>query len=281
MLPGGPAGKSGDRYEAHWTVYQLLRVLREEVDSIRLEPPGTEFQGFEFWVKCSQGPEYHQVKRQQTGRAGWTLRNLAREGVLQNFSEKLGSSEQAKCFFVSTQDARQLRELAERSQVAISLEEFKRSCLSDKASDDFDKLTEAWSTTEDIAFRWLQRVEVQQIPESTLRRLVDCQLTRLVTDPSKAQQALFQFVFDQIHKNLNVSELWNFLDNEGFQRTNWAQDNTVLFNLDQANARYRRSLETDLICHQLIPRRETQTLLESVQFRRAADSSGHRDRRQR
>ena len=264
MLPGGAAGKAGIRYEAHWTVLQLLRVLGEKADSIRLESPGAESQGFEFWIKCSEGAEYHQVKRQQTGRAGWTLRDLEKKRVLQDFSEKLGSSEQAKCFFVSTQNARQLKELAERSRAATSLEEFRKICLTEKSSDDFEKLIEIWSVTADIAFRRLRHVEVEQISESTLRQLVDCQLALLVTDPSKAEQALFQFVFDQIHKNLTAAELWKFLDNKGFQRTNWAQNNTVLANLEQANARYKRSLERELICQQLILRSETQRLLERL-----------------
>jgi len=48
-LPGGPSDKAGNRYEARWTVACMARVLRGEYDSIRLEPPGPEGQGIEFW----------------------------------------------------------------------------------------------------------------------------------------------------------------------------------------------------------------------------------------
>ena len=86
-LPGGPAEKFGNRYEGRWTVACLLDVLDERADSIRLEPPGPEEQGFEFWLTKQDVHEYHQVKRQHsTGR--WTLPTLAQGGVLANFITK-------------------------------------------------------------------------------------------------------------------------------------------------------------------------------------------------
>ena len=45
-LPGGAAEKFGNRYEGRWTVARLLDVMDEKADSIRLEPPGPEEQGF-------------------------------------------------------------------------------------------------------------------------------------------------------------------------------------------------------------------------------------------
>ena len=71
-LPGGAAEKFGNRYEGRWTVACLLDVMDEKADSIRLEPPEPEGQGFEFWATKQGVRECHQVKRQHfTGR--WTL----------------------------------------------------------------------------------------------------------------------------------------------------------------------------------------------------------------
>ena len=41
-LPGGPAAKLGHRYEMWWTLSELVRMLRGETDSLRLEPPGED-----------------------------------------------------------------------------------------------------------------------------------------------------------------------------------------------------------------------------------------------
>ena len=55
-LPGGAAEKFGNRYERRWTVACLLDVMDEKADSIRLEPPEPEGQGFEFWIRETRCP---------------------------------------------------------------------------------------------------------------------------------------------------------------------------------------------------------------------------------
>ena len=65
-LPGGAAEKFGNRYEGRWTVACLLDVMDERADSIWLEPPEPEGQGFEFWFTKQGIREYHQVKRQHS-----------------------------------------------------------------------------------------------------------------------------------------------------------------------------------------------------------------------
>jgi len=39
-LSGGSADKLGSRYELWWTVSELVRMLHEQADSIRIEDPG-------------------------------------------------------------------------------------------------------------------------------------------------------------------------------------------------------------------------------------------------
>ena len=84
-LPGGAAEKFGNRYEGRWTVACLLDVMDDKADSIRLEPPGPEEQGFEFWTTKQGIKKYYQVKRQHFI-GHWTLHTLAKEGVLANFT---------------------------------------------------------------------------------------------------------------------------------------------------------------------------------------------------
>ncbi len=113
-LPGGPADKFGNRYEGRWTVSCLAEILDERADSIRLEPPGPEGEGVEFWLRKGDIKEYHQVKRQQGSRNHWSISDLERNDVLQTFSKKL-SDEKACCVFVST-NATELDELCKRAK---------------------------------------------------------------------------------------------------------------------------------------------------------------------
>lgn len=43
----------------------MIEVMDERADRIRLEPPGEEGEGVEFWIAKGDSREYHQVKRQR------------------------------------------------------------------------------------------------------------------------------------------------------------------------------------------------------------------------
>ena len=139
-LPGGPSAKAGDRYELLWTVNCMLRLMAGEAESIRLEPPGQEGEGIEFTIDGPSGTEYHQVKRQRTGQGAWTLAELAKEGVLIHFHQKLDAPS-AEVVFVSAHAAHPLDEMADRARAAGSWEEFERAFVSsNKWSGHFDNL---------------------------------------------------------------------------------------------------------------------------------------------
>ena len=76
-LSGGASDKAGLRYELLWTVRCLIRLMKGEFDSIWLEPAGEEGEGVEFAITTSDGTEYHQVKRQLTGKGVWSLSELS------------------------------------------------------------------------------------------------------------------------------------------------------------------------------------------------------------
>src|SRR5713226_8593959 len=106
-LPGGPADKFGNRYEGRWTVACIAEIMEERADAIRLEPPGEEGEGVEFWLRRGASLEYYQVKRQHTAKGHWTLADLQSNGILSHFWKKL-SDTAACCLFVSTHAADQL-----------------------------------------------------------------------------------------------------------------------------------------------------------------------------
>ena len=80
--PGGAADKFGNRYEALWSIDQLLQVVYGSVRDLTLEPLNVdESKGVEFSVNTVDGiTEYWSVKRQTTGASGWTLAQLNSQG---------------------------------------------------------------------------------------------------------------------------------------------------------------------------------------------------------
>ena len=57
-LPGGQSDKIGNRFEGRWIVYSIIDVIDERAVSIRLEPPGEEGEGSEFWLRFPDSEEY-------------------------------------------------------------------------------------------------------------------------------------------------------------------------------------------------------------------------------
>ena len=158
-LPGGATDKFGNRYEGLWTVDCMIRVMDEKADSIRLEPPGKEGEGVEFWLSKANDREYHQVKRQQGASGRWTIADLESKKILPNFWEKL-KSPTATCVFVSGHAAFQLDELADRARRSASWQEFYEEFLkAGKAKDNtqFKNFQDSCRSYRAYLVSWMRR----------------------------------------------------------------------------------------------------------------------------
>jgi hypothetical protein len=119
VLPGDPTDKTGNRYEGWWTLGRVAEVMHGETASIRLEPPGPEGEGVEFWLRHAGTVRYEQVKIQHGAEGRWSLGDLNSRGVLRSFAGKL-QDPQVRCVFASSDSAPQLEELTERARGAAS-----------------------------------------------------------------------------------------------------------------------------------------------------------------
>lgn len=73
-LAGGPADKAGNRYEMRWAVHCVAQILLGQARTIQLELPGVD--EVEFALTRANLREGHQVKRQISGQAGWSIAAL-------------------------------------------------------------------------------------------------------------------------------------------------------------------------------------------------------------
>ncbi|MCI0488042.1 MAG: hypothetical protein L0229_15740 [Blastocatellia bacterium] len=263
-LPGGSADKFGNRYEGRWTVRCLVKVLDERADSIRLEPPGIEGEGVEFWLRRGETREYHQVKRQHGDGGRWTLADLSRNGVLSHIWKKL-NDETSRYIFVSTHDAHQLDELSDRARRASSWEEFEREFLKAKElSSNFNLLRQCWNKCPpEVAYEILKRVEVEALKENTLLDLIENRLEVLVKgDSSSVIDVLAQLALDKIHHELTAYDIWRHLESRGYHRHQWGKDRHVLASVEAANDLYLSPIHNEFIAERMIPRDEVQSALQ-------------------
>ncbi len=120
MIPGGIADKLGNRYEAKWLVRCLMDVIDgNKANWLNFESVETEYQGFEFAIARGEITEWHQTKVNAPS-GNWTLNALKKEGVLKAFSNRLLTDNNAHCFFVSQDNAKDIRTLTEKARTANS-----------------------------------------------------------------------------------------------------------------------------------------------------------------
>ncbi|MEW6211624.1 MAG: ATP-binding protein [Acidobacteriota bacterium] len=233
----------------------MAEILDERADSIRLEPPGPEGEGVEFWLRKGDIKEYHQVKRQHGSRNHWSISALGQAGVLQTFLRKL-SDEKTLCVFVST-NSTELDELSDRATRAASFAEFEREFAPSK-QDELNQLRQNLGLPSlEAVYHYLQKIRVETISENTLITVVKSRLSPLVEgDPANVLAILAQFALDKVHHELTAFDLWQHLESRGYRRRQWGKDPHVLSAVDEANNRYLFNLRQEAISGKMIPREE-------------------------
>jgi hypothetical protein len=133
-----------EQAKASTHVLQLVRMLDGRAHSIRIEDPGIT--KAEFVISYHGHQELHQAKRShQDGK--WSLASLAGSDIrlLQAIHTQLTGNED-RFVFISSSDARELAELAERSRQAESLQEFAEHFLAAKGvKEHLEKLQKYWN----------------------------------------------------------------------------------------------------------------------------------------
>lgn len=254
QLAGGATDKFGNLYEGKWTVYCLLNLLNDKIETLRLEPPRED--GCEFYVTKGNKKTFYQVK---TG-SSWTLGKLNGEGVLRYFFDKL-SNPDYECAFVSIDNATTLQKLAWRAFSAQNYDEFSNVFLEDQASTrDFEQLSGYFKDVyeKEELFERLKRIKV----ESSSKHLMDENLSDRVKlffadNPDNIRDALAQFALENIHQELSGHDIWTFCrDIRGFITRDWGRDPHVFQAVEEATNQFTYGLRETLILGMRIPRSE-------------------------
>lgn len=258
-LPGGPAAKLGYQYEKWWTLHELVRMLRGETDSLRVEEPGLD--GVEFVVESSGERVYHQAKRSHPS-GKWSMATLASSGVLTSIG-KLLIGHQSRFVFVSGSDARELADLCEGAVGAKSFEEFEARFLGAKQrANGYERALGKWQCDGRVAWDALRRVDVRTIAERELEDKVRCALPALfLDDVDRLCDRLAAIVDDAVHHTIERNKLLGQLEEAGFLLRKVSSPYAARQAVVDATDRYLRGVRRNLIQGSLIPRRETDEIM--------------------
>ena len=260
-LPGGPSDKFGNRYERWWTVYQLVRIIDGQAESIRIEDPTVD--KTEFVITAGDHQEFHQARRSHLS-GKWSLCSLGHESLLLAMFDQLSRNPGARFVFVSGSDVPELRELTERAVSAKNLEEFEKvfvSAQSQKAN--LEKLRSFWNDANTaMVYEILQRIEVRTIDEQGIEDQVQGFLPALfLNSPDEVCNALRSFTEDSIHKFIDREKLISHLQTKGFTLRKLSKPNDAPALISEATNRYLEFTRRRLIQGSLISRSSTQELL--------------------
>ncbi len=262
-LPGGPASKLGDRYEAWWTLWEVVRMLSGETETIRIEDPSTD--KAEFVVTTGFGRELHQAKRSHPS-GKWSLSALESDGVLQAIGIQLAGNND-RFVFASGSDARELADLCAAARDAQSHFEFEHHFLkAESRKRGFKKLRQCWDCDPLVAYGRLQRIEVHTIDEGELGTKVRLGVQVLfLTRPAVIVAELRTIIADSVHRAWTRSALLQELEARGHQMRRVLSPESALAAVKDATDSYLDGTRSRLIHNTLIPRASTQTLLSSME----------------
>ena len=261
-LPGGPADKLGNRYERWWTVCELLRMLDDRTDALRIEDPGVE--KAEFVVETDSHREFHQAKRSHPS-GNWTVRRLWSEGLLLAVGEQLAGNDN-QFVFVSSSDAPGLRTLCDAARNAISDDEFQQHFLkSDERRADFKALVGHWQCNDSEARDRLRRIHVRMTDEHGLAARVDWIVKALFLEPpTPIVNALRAIAEDSVHHRWTRDALVEKLESLGFNRRTLRTPENAAVVVERATDRYLGPVRRRLISHELVRNEGVETLLSGV-----------------
>ena len=258
-LPGGPAAKLGNYYEKLWTLSELVRMLRGETDSMRIEVPGLD--GAEFVVQNGAQKEFHQAKRSHpSGR--WSIAKLASAGVLASIEELLHTNDH-RFVFASGSDARELDDLCKAARDAESIGEFEHEFLeAETRAAPHRHLLHEWNLDELGVWKMLRRVSVHTINDNELEMKVKWGLTALFIDAAGAQDRLSSIVDERLHRTIKREALIRSLRAAGFPLRQILGDARQA--VAHATDRYLAGVRRSLINGAQIPRSEATAIVAQL-----------------
>ena len=123
--PGGRADKYGNRYENGYLAKLLLRLAKEEIASVIVEPLGVNKDYVEFIAEQKDGvKKYYQCKGSNTTNSSWSISNLRKYKVFERAKKIITDDVKSLYYFISPLQYGELSELCKRTRTNSSVDDF-------------------------------------------------------------------------------------------------------------------------------------------------------------
>lgn len=263
--PGGEADKFGNRFEEAWTVSYLLEVVAENADWISAEPADTSLgNGAEFAVEASGVIHVHQVKRQRSDAASWTIKALADEGILGAAVDHVRSGREFH--FVSMTPAKQISTLIDKARRSDSFAVFKWQMLSQEQAAWLDNLVSTLGSDEE-AWTLLHGMTVAIADELQIGRtnaIASQALFEGLSDARQAPSVLGEFIAHNLGRTIDSTFAVERLSRDyGLRRRDVPGVRSLTQKVEAATALWKRMIDREQAISS-IPRSESEELVKAL-----------------
>ena len=278
--PGGMADKLGNRYEGRWVAKQLLRLLNEEILSVTVELIGPEEQGVDLLVVTKDKVRrLQQCKARYESNNSWTVKALATRGILGNLRHHLSRDPLQEFVFVSSIPAQPLVDICEKARTSNKNPQdffkYQIEKLGKKGQNAFSDFCSALDLKPDqpddlaTVFDYLKRTYILQYPDDriTWSDLLTWTGYLLTGEPETAIDVLLAYVenHDRYRKPIYADELRAHLaEHHKITPKDLVYDNRISPAVEELKRQFSESILPGLIQGEIIPREETQQIMECI-----------------
>lgn len=125
LEPGGRADKYGNKYENRYLAKLLLRLVKEEISSVIVEPLGENSDSVEFISEQKDGTvKHYQCKASNTIRSSWNISDLRKYKVFERAKKIVSADIKNLYYFISPLPYNELDELCKRTRTNSSYDDF-------------------------------------------------------------------------------------------------------------------------------------------------------------
>lgn len=274
---GGYAEKLGNKYEANWIAYQLLRLLEEKIAWVTVEPIGDDEIGVDVIAGLHSGQcEHHQCKAGSGNSEYWTLSQLNQSKILSNaqFQIERGITEFHLVSPLACKLVSDLNDSADNSNgvpkdfISHQINTSQERKKSFSSICDYLNLNIEIDNDVQKAIYFLQKFKVTpyNINQHTKNELEDKASNLFTGEPIKLISFLKNYAveFNRLRQKITAQELLNDLKSSGFSTRIIPDDSRVTPVIERLSSDFEDSIKPFLIAGQLIPRTEINDVFESL-----------------
>lgn len=278
MEAGGYAEKLGNRYEANWVAYQLLRLLDEKIASVTVEPLGNDEVGTDVIVEnVDTSLEHHQCKGGAGDAEHWSAALLYEKGILKNAFEQVMRGKR-EFYVVSPLPSKQMSDLKDSSRNSpedVNQYYDHQISTSKTRKKDFDYICNKLGLNTnnelhlDSARQFLAKFHISPyiIGPHSNEQLNDYANKLFVGNPAKLVSFLKHYADndDKLRTKITAHDLFQDLQKSGFDAKVLEADDRISPIINNLNTNFEQSITPYLIANTQIHRPELDELVESTQ----------------